>query len=279
MSTETALREADLAALAWQIELGADEAIGEAPVNRFDVAVPAAVAAVPVRIASAEGIPVAEASSAEIAAACGDLAALRAAMAAFEGCSLKQGARNLVFADGDPRARVMVIGEAPGRDEDREGLPFVGKSGQLLDRMLAAIGLSRRAETPAEGAYITNVLPWRPPQNRDPAGDEAAVMLPFLYRHIELAAAGGAAPPRQSRGAGGAGHRGGRDADAGQVARLARRAGGGDVPSRGAAARRHQEARGLGGPPDAPVAARRGRRRPWRGLIRRGASCRCGSRC
>ena len=81
----------------------------------------------------------------------------------------------------------MVIGEAPGREEDREGLPFVGRSGQLLDRMLAAIGLSRRAEDPAPGAYITNVLPWRPPQNRDPSGDEAAKMLPFLFRHIELA--------------------------------------------------------------------------------------------
>jgi DNA polymerase len=108
-------------------------------------------------------------------------------MAGFEGCALKQGARSLVFADGDPRARVMVIGEAPGREEDREGLPFVGRSGQLLDRMLGAIGLSRRAEDPAFGAYITNVLPWRPPQNRDPAGDEAAKMLPFLHRHIELA--------------------------------------------------------------------------------------------
>ena len=82
----------------------------------------------------------------------------------------------------------MVIGEAPGRDEDREGLPFVGRSGQLLDRMLAAIGLSRRAEDPAAGAYITNVLPWRPPQNRDPSGDEVAMLLPFLFRHIELAA-------------------------------------------------------------------------------------------
>jgi uracil-DNA glycosylase len=80
-----------------------------------------------------------------------------------------------------------VIGEAPGREEDREGLPFVGRSGQLLDRMLAAIGLSRRAEDPRAGAYITNVLPWRPPQNRDPSGDEAAKMLPFLFRHIELA--------------------------------------------------------------------------------------------
>ena len=81
----------------------------------------------------------------------------------------------------------MVIGEAPRRDEDRAGLPFVGRSGQLLDRMLAAIGLSRHAAEPERAAYITNVLPWRPPQNRDPSGDEVAMLLPFLFRHIELA--------------------------------------------------------------------------------------------
>jgi DNA polymerase len=107
-------------------------------------------------------------------------------MAAFEGCALKRGARNLVFADGNPRARVMVVGEAPGRDEDLAGLPFVGRSGQLLDRMFAAIGLSRRAAEPRAALYITNVLTWRPPQNRDPSSDEVAMLLPFLHRHIEL---------------------------------------------------------------------------------------------
>ena len=191
MTVPIQTREADLAALAWQVELGADEAIAETPVNRFDAPEPAppprkaAPAAVP-----AEARPAAAAEApgaADLAAACVDLASLRAAMAGFEGCALKQGARNLVFADGDPRARLMVIGEAPGREEDRAGLPFVGRSGQLLDRMLAAIGLSRTAEDPQVGAYITNVLPWRPPQNRDPSGDEAAIMLPFLHRHIELA--------------------------------------------------------------------------------------------
>jgi DNA polymerase len=158
-----------LAALAWQLELGADEAIGEEPVSRFNVA---AAPPAPRRVAAAAApvTPAPEAEgSAALAAACGDLAALRAAMEAFEGCALKRGARNLVFADGDPRARVMVVGEAPGRDEDLAGLPFVGRSGQLLDRMFAAIGLSRRAEEPAAALYITNVLPWRPPQNRDPS--------------------------------------------------------------------------------------------------------------
>ncbi len=178
---------AALAALAWQVELGADEAIGEAPVNRFDLP-PPAPAPRPEPVPAPAVAPVAdEAGTAALAVACGDLAALRAAMQGFEGSALRLGARNLVFADGDPRARVMVIGEAPGRDEDRAGLPFVGRSGQLLDRMLAAIGLSRRAEDPRAAAYITNVLPWRPPQNRDPSGDEVALLAPFLFRHIELA--------------------------------------------------------------------------------------------
>ena len=116
----------------------------------------------------------------------GTLEALAETMQDFEGLELKKGARNFVFADGHPAARVMIVGEAPGRDEDRLGLPFVGRSGQLLDRMLAAIGLSRQAEEPERAAYITNVLPWRPPQNRDPSGDEIAMLLPFLHRHIAL---------------------------------------------------------------------------------------------
>ena len=108
---------------------------------------------------------------------------MQAAMGLYDHCDLKRGARNLVFCDGVAGARVMVIGEAPGRDEDLAGKPFVGRAGQLLDRMLAAIGLSRR-----ESVYITNVLPWRPPQNRDPLPAEIAMMLPFLERHVALAA-------------------------------------------------------------------------------------------
>ena len=173
-----------LEALAWQVELGADEAIGDVALDRFDVEerparpLPAAPAAATPPIGGEAGT----------AAGCADLASLRAAMAAFDGCALKQGARNLVFADGNPAARLMVIGEAPGRDEDLAGLPFVGRSGQLLDRMLAAIGLSRRAGEPARAVYITNTLPWRPPQNREPSADEVAMLLPFLHRHIELKA-------------------------------------------------------------------------------------------
>ena len=99
---------------------------------------------------------------------------------------LKMGARNLVFFDGNPAARVMIIGEAPGRDEDMQGKPFVGRAGQLLDRMLAAIGMARHADDPARAVYITNVLPWRPPQNRDPTPEEIAMLLPFVQRHVEL---------------------------------------------------------------------------------------------
>jgi len=109
-----------------------------------------------------------------------DLTALRAALAAFDGCALKNTATNLVFADGNPAAKVMLIGEAPGADEDRQGKPFVGVSGQLLDRMMAAIGLDRTT------FYITNVCFWRPPGNRKPTEAELAAQLPFVTRHIEL---------------------------------------------------------------------------------------------
>ena len=116
------------------------------------------------------------------AGAANSLAELKAAMEAFEGCALKRTANNTVFADGVAEGRVMLIGEAPGRDEDRIGKPFVGRAGQLLDKMLASIGLDRQ-----KNAYITNVINWRPPDNRDPSPEEAAACLPFLRRHIELA--------------------------------------------------------------------------------------------
>lgn len=110
------------------------------------------------------------------------LEALREALGQFTGCNLRLTAKSLVFADGSPDARVMFIGEAPGREEDRQGLPFVGRSGQLLDRMLAAIGLAR------EAVYITNVVPWRPPGNRTPSPQETEICKPFVLRQIELVA-------------------------------------------------------------------------------------------
>jgi DNA polymerase len=121
----------------------------------------------------------------EIAAACNSLAELKAALEAFDGCPLKKTATNTVFADGTPAHHIMLIGEAPGRDEDKQGKPFVGRAGQLLDKMLAAIHLDRKTN-----AYITNVINWRPPDNRDPTPEEAATCLPFLRRHIELAQPG-----------------------------------------------------------------------------------------
>jgi uracil-DNA glycosylase len=143
--------------------------------------------AAPVHIVERKEIDAVEVAR-QSATAAADLSGLKDAIAAFEHCELKRGARSLVFADGNPAARVLILGEAPGRDEDREGRPFVGRAGQLLDRMLAAIGLDRTAEDAASAVYITNVLPWRPPQNRDPEAEEIAMMLPFVQKHIELAA-------------------------------------------------------------------------------------------
>ena len=179
-----------LALLEWQLEMGADEAIGDGPVNRYELAarVPVPKAAAATSAPSAAHLSVDAVSEAKTSAArAGDLASLRAAMEAFEHCDLRKGARNFVFADGMAGARVMIIGEAPGRDEDRIGKPFVGRAGQLLDRMFEAIGLVRTHDDTQTAFYITNVLPWRPPQNRDPKPEEIAMMLPFVQRHVELA--------------------------------------------------------------------------------------------
>jgi len=117
----------------------------------------------------------------QLAANASTLDELRAAIENFEGCALKATAMRTVFADGNPQARIMFVGEGPGAEEDREGLPFVGRSGKLLDRMIAAIGLDRTS------AYIANIIPWRPPGNRTPTPQESAICLPFIRRQIELA--------------------------------------------------------------------------------------------
>ncbi|MEM6277392.1 MAG: uracil-DNA glycosylase [Pseudomonadota bacterium] len=173
------------AELAWQVECGVTECIEEMPQNRYEMPSAseknaAAVTIAPVANLTGEVDPVAEAEA--LASAARSLGDLASAQEAFEHCELKRGARSFVFCDGVPGAAVMIVGEAPGRDEDREGKPFVGRAGQLLDKMLGAIGMSR-----TEDVYITNVLPWRPPQNRDPKPDEVAMMMPFLRRHIALA--------------------------------------------------------------------------------------------
>jgi DNA polymerase len=216
-----------LSALAWLVEAGADEAVGDAPMNRLvarsnppleggsksaseaqrisgrgpsvaaqtESPLPGSLRSPPVdrgrdlhpqgedkKTAQPSALDSdAIGSAMDIAARANTLAELKAAMEAFDGCPLKKTATNTVFADGVPDHRIMLIGEAPGRDEDRLGKPFVGRAGQLLDKMLASIGLDR-----TKNAYITNVLNWRPPENRDPSPEEAATCLPFLRRHIEL---------------------------------------------------------------------------------------------
>lgn len=184
------------ALLEWQVELGATEAIGDAPIDRYEVAVAVAAAVAKATPEDAEprlqdrdpAVADAVRVAQDAARAAQTIEDLRAAMAGYTHCDLRRGARNLVFADGQPGARVMIIGEAPGRDEDIAGRPFVGRAGQLLDRMFAAIGIGRAGGDEISPLYITNVLPWRPPQNRDPLPDEIAMMAPFLKRHIELAA-------------------------------------------------------------------------------------------
>ncbi len=184
----------DRALLEWQVELGVTDAILDAPVDRYalEAAKPAPKAEVaepkreaPPPIPQPVEVDVVGIARA-LAAGAADLAGLAAAMQGFDHCELKRGARSFVFSDGQPKARVMIIGEAPGRDEDRAGKPFVGRAGQLLDRMLDAIDMGRAREDAAQAVYITNVLPWRPPSNRTPDAAEIAMMLPFLERHIAL---------------------------------------------------------------------------------------------
>jgi uracil-DNA glycosylase family 4 len=187
----TARRAAE--ALRWWIEAGVDIALDETPHDRFaeSAALPApkAVASAPAMVAAAARTspaalvaPPDEAarSAGEAARAARTLDELRAALEAFQGCSLKATATQLVFADGAPEASIMLVGEAPGADEDRNGRPFVGRAGKLLDRMLASIGLDRTK------VYIANVVPWRPPGNRTPTLQETTICLPFMMRQIAL---------------------------------------------------------------------------------------------
>jgi DNA polymerase len=180
--------------LAFYLEAGVDCALMDEPVNRISddsmasrreqppsPAVNIATAAKPITYGDAAPAPeVAIQSAREAARTAPSLEVLRAMLEQFDGCALKSTATRLVFADGNPLARVMFVGEAPGREEDIEGLPFVGRSGQLLNRMIAAIGLDRSK------AYIANVIPWRPPGNRTPTPQETQICLPFIQRQIEL---------------------------------------------------------------------------------------------
>ena len=200
-------RDALTSLLRWYAEAGVDECIDAAPVDRYahasgpgaaaaarppaapqrpppDVRQPAAPAGPRATTAPAALLSRDETtrSARTTAAGARTLDELRGALAAFDGCALKHTAANLVFGDGRAGAAAMFIGEAPGAEEDRQGLPFVGPAGKLLDRMLVAIGLAR------SDVYITNILPWRPPGNRSPTDAEIAACLPFIERHIELVA-------------------------------------------------------------------------------------------
>jgi len=200
-------KKTNLAALRWLVDAGADEAVSETSKDRFVTSNPA-----PANLTDAPGaagrakadtierpktlnlgkseeiaenakavsLSTAPGAARELASSCKSLDELKIALENFEGCELKRLATNTVFADGNPKGRIMFIGEAPGRDEDREGRPFVGRAGKLLDKMLEAMGLDRSK------VYITNILPWRPPQNRDPTPEEAAICLPFLRRQVHL---------------------------------------------------------------------------------------------
>jgi DNA polymerase len=188
-------REAALALLRWYVEMGADEAIDHEAPDRLappPASTPPPAIRAPTREKSSrpavaappsaltESLGEAAQSARRLAASADTVEALAALVAAFDGCPLKRTATNTVFTDGNPAAPVMIIGEAPGADEDRIGRPFVGRAGQLLDRMLAAIGLDR------SGVLITNVVYWRPPGNRTPTSAEIASCLPFVFRLITL---------------------------------------------------------------------------------------------
>lgn len=179
--------------LAFYAEAGVDAVLSETPADCFGAkpapeqrtpapAIPASPPRSPSPPAASVPPPPEEAIMAARAAAksAASLDDLRAILETFEGCALRHTAKRLVFADGNPQARVMFVGEAPGYEEDMQGLPFVGRSGQLLDKMLAAIGLDRTS------AYIANIIPWRPPGNRDPSLHETSICLPFIQRQIEL---------------------------------------------------------------------------------------------
>ncbi len=196
--------------LRWYVDMGVDLAVDDAPHDRFAEGAALAAAAAARALEAAESPPAPAPSGARapltrtsieapravtaaslsaeeaaltaqaLAARAQTLDELRAALDGFESCGLKRTAKQLVFADGEPTARLMLVGEAPGGDEDREGKPFVGRAGRLLDRMLAAIGLDRSQ------VYIANIVPWRPPGNRTPTPQEIAMCLPFVLRQIEL---------------------------------------------------------------------------------------------
>ncbi|WP_375598162.1 uracil-DNA glycosylase family protein [Devosia sp. Naph2] len=193
MSQDRPLNNAELlSVLDWYRAAGVDMAVVDEPVDRFAQKPPAAATLPPRAAQPSQGAvspspapgPIGgdPSEARQLAASAQSLDALRNVLERYDGCGLKFRATQLVFADGNPEAKIMLIGEAPGAEEDRQGKPFVGRSGQLLDRMLAAIGLDRTS------VYIVNTVPWRPPGNRTPTPEEMELCLPFLNRQVELVA-------------------------------------------------------------------------------------------
>jgi uracil-DNA glycosylase family 4 len=202
----SASQQAPLAdALEWYLAHGVDVALESAPVDRFAAPPPmpqpssaghagSSPRSTPARTASPSretavelpGTAEAKLAAHKTAQGAQTLEELQAAIAGFDGLAIRRTATNMVFSDGNSASPVMIVGEAPGADEDRQGKPFVGVSGQLMDRMLAAIGLDRKSEDPARAVYISNILNWRPPGNRTPSPAEIDISLPFIERHIAL---------------------------------------------------------------------------------------------
>lgn len=187
--------ETALAALEFYRDAGVDLCIADSPVDRFSLVPELPKAVLPLQktvLPQNEnqepilGASQAREESVKLAKAANSLDELRDAIAGFDGISIKKTATNLVFSDGNPQADIMLIGEAPGADEDRQGKPFVGESGHLLDKILSCINLSRTAQDAGKSVYIANILNWRPPGNRTPNSAEIEVSLPFIERQIQL---------------------------------------------------------------------------------------------
>lgn len=189
--TNIASKNPYLAALEWQFLQGVDEGVSDSPVDRTQSVMP-----VPANMSSSN-TPIAVIQdlggtshlvqqAKKLAQNCQNLAELSAAISSFEGIALKKTATNMVFGDGNPKAQIMVIGEAPGNEEDKTGKPFAGDGGRLLDKILASIGLSRWDDDLQKAAYVTNLINWRPPGNRTPSQAELEISLPFVQRHIAL---------------------------------------------------------------------------------------------
>ncbi len=177
------------ALLDWQVELGVTDAICDTPINRYEIPEKAPKA----KTVEAHPEPVEEKApdgaelAAKDAAGANDLDGLRAALSGFEACNLKRGARGLVFSKGSPSADVMIIGDAPDREDEKTGEPMSGMAGVFLDKMFGAIGRTVAGDAPETQIYVTNILPWRVPQNRDPQRSDLAMMAPFVRRHIAIA--------------------------------------------------------------------------------------------